>query len=431
MKSGPSSPRLCGWTCSRVRVDRRQQLYCSCERAFDPKLRNEPVVVLSNNDGCVIARSWEAKDLGIKMGDPWHIVRKKPHLKEVVWLSSNYALYGDMSRRMYELLCEHVPIVEPYSIDEMFLGFHGLQGDLVAHSKHIRETVRRVAKIPTCVGLGPTNTIAKLANAVAKNDRHGEGVCDLSMPEARSAIYRDMAVGSVWGMGGASCQKLAHIGVNSIADFIAMPADLCRDILTVVGLRTPKELQGVSCLPLSMAPPVRKGISVTRSFGRPVTTWEEMTQAIARHATRAGEKLRQQGLAATAMTVFMHTNRFNNDPSYSNAVTFKIEPTSDTRQLINARGKASLERRLSICQGRHHARRSLSVSALPIPIFPSRDPDKSAAIMNALDGINLRYGRGTLRPANVQQNPDWGTRRQNMSPRHTTDVHEILQVTSL
>ena len=213
--------------------------YCSCERAFAPELRGVPLVVLSNNDGCVIARTNEAKDLGLKMGDPWHLVSKKPSIAGVVeWRSSNYALYGDMSRRVYELLLERAPRVEPYSIDEMFLDLSGLAGNLVERCASIRADVRRIAKIPTCVGIGPTKTIAKLANKVAKMDRAGPGVVDLSTPELRAAVYPSLDLGEVWGMGRASVTKLAGLGVATVAEFVAMPPDQVRGLLTVTGLRT-------------------------------------------------------------------------------------------------------------------------------------------------------------------------------------------------
>ena len=176
--------------------------YCSCERAFDPRLRGRPLVVLSNNDGCVISRSNEAKELGLKMAEPWHLVKDRPALRGVEWRSSNYALYGDMSRRVYQVLCGLVPGVEPYSIDEMFLDFGGMHkpGELALR---IRDAVQRATKIPTCVGIGPTKTIAKLANAVAKMDRAGSGVCDLSNAGHRVTVYKKLSVDQ--GVGTWSC----------------------------------------------------------------------------------------------------------------------------------------------------------------------------------------------------------------------------------
>src|SRR4051812_23877948 len=177
--------------------------YCSCERAFDPKLRGVPLVVLSNNDGCAIARTREAKLAGVKMGEPWHLIKDKPGIKGVVdWRSSNYELYGDMSRRMYQVLESLFPAVEPYSIDEMFLDFRGLR-DAYKLSRIARDEVRKIAKIPTCVGIGQTKTIAKLANGIAKDNPNWHGVCDMTDLEVRDSIYMKTGLGEVWGMGAA------------------------------------------------------------------------------------------------------------------------------------------------------------------------------------------------------------------------------------
>jgi DNA polymerase V len=240
--------------------------YCSCERAFSPRLRGRAVVVLSNNDGCAIARTAEAKAAGLKMGDPWHKVRHRPEVRaaEVEWFSSNYALYGDMSRRMYQVLAARVPRVEPYSIDEMFLDLD-MPGDVLALAQSLRDDVRRIAKIPTCIGLGPTKTIAKLANRLAKNDTALGGICDLRDARERAMRYAEVPVSEVWGIGRRMADRLRRLGIVSIADFIAFPAQDARDLLTVVGARVQAELRGTSCLPLAMLAPTKKGLAVTRS----------------------------------------------------------------------------------------------------------------------------------------------------------------------
>lgn len=408
--------------------------YCSCERAFDPRLRGKPIVVLSNNDGCVIARTHEAKDLGIKMGEPAHMIRNKPELKAVIWKSSNYVLYGDMSRRMYEVLADLVPQVEPYSIDEMFLDYRGLPGDRVARSAYIRDQVRKIAKIPTCVGIGPTKTLAKLANKVAKGDRNGSGVCDFSDPAARSAAFPTLPLPEVWGMGGASVEKLARAGVHTVADFIALPQESVRKMLTVTGLRTHAELQGTSCYPFSLNPPSRKTIACTRSFGRAVTGWNDMREAIASYMTRAAEKLRRHGLKAGAFQVFMHTNRFNNDPSYSNQATIEIEATADTLALVAAATKAAAD---LWRDGFRYAKAGIVLVDLYRPeelptadMFATRDPARSKALMGALDAINGRFGRGTARPAAMGAAPvsGWSMRRANLSPCYTTREADLLKV---
>lgn len=407
--------------------------YCSCERAFNPRLRGVPLVVLSNNDGCVIARSHEAKDLGLKMGAPWHLVREDKRFKAVDWRSSNYALYGDMSRRMYQVLCARAPRVEPYSIDEMFLDFTGL-ADLAQLAAYIRHDVGRIAKIPTCVGIGPTKTIAKLANAVAKSDRNGSGVCDLSDPAARLDAYRYLPAAKVWGLGAASVRKLERSSVTSIAEFIALPDENIRQALSVVGLRIQWELRGISCLPLSLMAPTKKSLAVTRSFGKPVETWNEMREAISAYATRAAEKLRRHGLVASAMQVFLHTNRFKlNEPSYANQATFTVEPTADTFALVaNAtRAAHGLWR-----DGYRYAKAGIVLVDLsprhdmPPQMLASRDPERSAALMRAMDAVNSRYGRHTLRPGSIATSPRWQLRRNRLSPSYTTKPEDMLRAKS-
>ncbi len=403
--------------------------YCSCERAFDPKLKRKPVVVLSNNDGCAIARTQEAKDLGIKMGEPYHLAKRRPGLEHVVWKSSNYVLYGDMSRRMYEVLTDLVPEVEPYSIDEMFLDVSGMP-NVEQHSINIRASVLKATKIPTCVGIGPTKTIAKLANAIAKKQRGGNGVCDLSDERQRNRHYETLPAEMVWGLGPAAVRKLATVNVTTISQFLALSDDAIRKHLSVVGLRTAWELRGTMCLPFSLAPATRKSLAVTRSFGRSVETWDEMQQALASYATRAAEKLRRHGLSATAMQVFLQTNRFSKvDPQYVNQSSFGIEPTSDTFSLIASatRAGARIWR-----QGYRYAKAGVILldlvpqHELSAQLLPSSDPVRSAKIMRAMDTINMRFGRNTVRPAALAAPPRWSMRRTNVSPRYTTDLDELF-----
>ena len=405
--------------------------YCSCERAFNPDLRHRAVVVLSNNDGCVIARTNEARDLGLKMGEPWHLVRDKPQYRNVVWMSSNYALYGDMSRRMFEVLHDFVPAVEPYSIDEMFLDFDGLAESLPALSSRIRDTVRRITKIPTCIGIGPTKTIAKLANRVAKADRNGPGVCDFALPAVREAAYGTIPVADVWGLGPAAQRKLKDIGVNTVADFLAYPADDLRGLLTVTALRTQHELMGIECVSFGVVPATRKSLAVTRSFGQPITAWPEMREAVASYTLRAAEKLRGYGLVAAAVQVFMHTNRFNGDPPYANHATVTLEPSNDTILLIGATVRVAhgLWR-----EGFRYAKAGVifvdlcEAEKATIPFFPSKDPARSAALMRTLDAINRRYGRDTLRVGGTVARPNWSMRRAKLSPAYTTCLEDILPV---
>lgn len=408
--------------------------YCSCERAFDPKLTGKPLAVLSNNDGCVIARTQEAKELGLKMGDPWHIASKKPELKSVYWKSSNYVLYGDMSRRMFGVLSDMAPRVEPYSIDEMFMDFSGLPGDHAERSVAIRAAVRKIAKIPTCVGIGPTKTIAKLANKLAKADRSGAGVLDLSAVEAREKTYSQVALGDVWGLGRASVAKLEKLGVGDVAAFAGMEPGLVRETLTVTGQRTHAELRGIQCFTFTDAPASRQSIACTRSFGRAVTSFDDMRQAVADYTASAAEKMRRFGMKAGAMQVFMRTNEFNNDPKYSNSVTFEIEPSADSFALIASATRAawSMWR-----EGFRYFKAGVILidlyrsNDLPVgDLFSSRDPEKYKSLMTALDAINGRFGRGSARPGGLVERPGWSMRRGNLSPCYTTRIADILPVKS-
>lgn len=405
--------------------------YCSCERAFDPKLRGVPLVVLSNNDGCAIARTREAKLAGVKMGDPWHLIKDKPGIKGVVdWRSSNYELYGDMSRRMYQVLEANFPAVEPYSIDEMFVDMRGLN-DLVGRSHAIRIEVRKAAKIPTCVGIGPTKTIAKLANGVAKDYHADIGVCDMSTAEQRAKLYRDIPLGEVWGMGPQSVKKMAKLRIETVADFVAMPSEEVRDILTVTGMRTQAELRGQSCLSLSFAPPPKKMLAVTRSFGRVITDRAEMREAVATYAELAGRRLRASGMVAAGMQVFLMTNRFKPMfPQYHPQQTFAIEATSDTMALIGSATR-SVDRMWR--DGFRYVKAGIVLldlhppSAFPPSMFPTRDPKRSAVLMKMMDSITDRHGRGAVRIASTAPEGGWSMKRQRLSPRYTTNAEEMLE----
>ena len=405
--------------------------YCSCERVFDPRLRNVPVVVLSNNDGCCIARSQEAKDLGIKMGDPWFKIERWATEQGVRPFSSNYVLYGDMSRRLYQVLERYAPRIEPYSIDEMFLDLDGVAGTLVEYCRNVRSAVSRETKIPTCIGIGETKTKAKLANFLAKKRPEFGGVCDLRAADACRQLYPTIPLDEVWGIGRASAAKLKALGMETVADLAAYNVNRSRNILTVTGARVIMELQGTSCLPLAMIAPQRKGLAVTRTFGEAVTTWDALAEAVATYASRAGEKLREHGLLACAMTVFIQTNRFVPGEFYGNAATFGIEPTQDTFALLRdaLRGVRSIFR-----DGYRYWKAGVMLNDLidaetaPQQMFPLRDPIRSARLMQAIDSINGRYGRGMLRPAVSGVERRWVAKANHLSRRYTTKLDELANV---
>jgi len=400
--------------------------YVSCERAFDPTLIGKPVIVLSNNDGCAIARSAEAKALGIKMGEVWHLSKRKPEYRGVIAKSSNYALYGDMSRRVFEVLSESFARVEPYSIDEMFVDL--TEFARADYCRRVRERIRRVTKIPTCVGIGPTKTLAKLANKHAKT---ASGVSDFSDLDVRREAFATMPIDEIWGIGCASQTKLNNLGIFTVGQFAALTSASVRKLMTVTGQRTHAELNGVSCLPLALAPSQRQTVAVTRMFGRLVETWEDMREALAAHASRAAEKCRNHGLVANAMVVFFHTHPHNGDPWHHGQRSFEIEPTSDSFTLIRQAVRAG---RSMWRPNTRYAKAGVilldlrSATDMPRDLLPSADPVRSEKLMAALDAVNNRFGNGTLRPGGIRQVTPWSTRAANRSPRYTTRLSDLMEV---
>jgi DNA polymerase V len=408
--------------------------YCSCERVFNPRLERVPLVVLSNNDGCAIARSQEAKALGIKMGDPYFLIRDRLKANGARVFSSNYALYGDMSRRVLATLQEFAPQVEAYSIDESFLDLSGFADkNLAAYGQEIRATVRQWTGIPTCVGLGPTKTLAKLANWMAKHHPEMGGICDLTDQQNCKAILPAVPVEAVWGIGRASAAKLAKLGVRTVAQLRDADPRAVRQSLTVVGERIIQELRGVSCLDLEEMEPQRKGMAVTRSFGHAVTEKTEMLEAVAAHATRAAEKLRARGLAAVSIIVFAHTNRHNNDPAYyGSAVCEPYEATDDTLELLGlaVQGVNRLWR-----DGFRYKKCGVILPDLvrkderQRSFFAAADADqaKRARLMETIDAINRKMGSGTIFPAAAGIERNWKIRSEMKSPCFTTRFADLPQ----
>lgn len=409
--------------------------YVSCERVFDPRLDGVPVGVLSNNDGCFVARSNELKALGVKMGTPAFQVRDLIRQHRVRVLSSNYTLYGDMSARVLDTLREFSPDVDPYSIDESFIGLQGFEHlDLRDYGREIRSTVKAWTGIPTCVGIAPTRTLAKLANFAAKKALvDSSGVCDLSDPGFRAELLQRIPVGEVWGIGPASAAKLERLGVRMVADLCEADRRLVREALTVVGQRVADELRGIDCLSTEMVQQDQKGLAVTRSFGAPVTTWDQMSEAVVAYATRAAEKLRRAGLTASSMQVFMHTSRHRaDDPQYGNAASVTLlEPSSDTFELVRA--ATGCARRIWR-DGFRYAKAGVMLDGLVRPgraqtsLFTAKDPEKSKRLMAALDRVNQEHGRDSLRLAGAgapSRKQAWATKFDRRSPRWTTSWDEL------
>jgi DNA polymerase V len=404
--------------------------YVSCERVFDPKLEGLPVLVLSNNDGCAIARSNEVKALGVKMGEPAFTLRPLIKKHGIRVFSSNYVLYGDMSRRVYAALNQFSPDIECYSIDESFLSLDGFgHFDLTAHAQEMRATVKQWTGIPTCVGIGPTKTLAKLANHAAKKRPALSGVCDMMDEGFRHRLMQDIAVDDVWGIGRATTAKLAALGITTAAQLRDTDAKQARQFGTVVLERTVAELRGIPCLQLEDVAPQRKGIACTRSFGRVVTSLEDLLEAIASHATRAGEKLRSHGLVTGKMTAFFHTSPHRrDDPQYHGARTTRLFPmTNDTSVLIEAASRcvrAAWRPNYRYVKAGVMLDDLCAVEEAPRSLFDAPSP-RDTARRAVMDELNARYGRGTVFMAAIGTKRGWKLRAEHHSPCYTTRMTEL------
>ena len=405
--------------------------YVSCERVFRPDLEGVPVIVLSNNDGCAVARSAEAKALGIQMGDPEFKLRDLIKRENVRVFSSNYALYGDLSRRVGDTLSSMVPTVESYSIDESFLNFGEFNSrEVEPLARELRERVLRWVGIPTCVGIAPTKTLAKVGNFIAKKRPQFAGVCDLRSAAVRLELLSTVPVSEVWGIGGASAAKLAKLGVQTAADLAALEPDDARALMTVTGGRTVYELRGISCLPLELAEPTRKGIAVTRSFGVPITSWQQMREAMANYATRAAEKMRRYKVAADSIFVFMHTNSFNNDPFYSNGASARFsETTNDTGEVVGL--AIRLGERLWRDNYRYTKCGVMITELLPEDVrqpalWGDLDRERRDRVWRTMDQLNATLGRDTVRILSAgPKDAAWKLRANYRSQRWTTRWDEL------
>lgn len=405
--------------------------YCSCERVFDPKLDRRPIV-LSNNDGCAVARTAEAKALGIRMGQPYFLNRDLCRDNNVAVFSSNYALYGDMSRRMNEVYQGFSPDIEICSIDESFLDVEHLPiRDRTAGASDLRATTRQWTGVPCCVGISPAKTLAKLANKAAK--KLPAGVLDLSDDRIRADVMTTFPIADVWGIGPASQAKLLHLGIEFAGQVRDMDPKLARQLMTVVGERIIHELNGRPSIALETVVPQRKGCAVTRSFGQRVTTKLEMEQAVAGYATRLGEKLRRHNLATDHVTVFMHTSPFADDPQRSVSMTVDIpEATNDSLQLVKAARRA-VDRLWA--PGYRYSKAGIITQDLVPPgiaqraLFDGLDHERGAKAMAAMDEANRRWGRATVVPAavGIAAKSAFTTKFEMRSPRFTTRWEELPQ----
>ncbi len=394
------------------------------------------MVVLSNNDGCAVARSNEVKALGVKIGTPWFKMKELASQYGILAFSSNYTLYGDMSNRVITILSEFAPDIEVYSIDESFLQIESvahLYGGSQAMGQLMRQRIRQWTGLPVCVGIGPTKTLAKLANHLAKKNAVFDGVCDLhilSRPE-RLQWMAGIDVGEVWGVGRRIAIRLKELGILSVRDLRNASPKEIRTHFGVVMERTCNELRGLSCLDLEDVAPAKQQIMSSRSFGAPVETLVELREAVATYVASAAAKLRKQGSVSGAIYVFAQTNRFREDDAQYNAgLTVPLEePSDDTLVLI----KAALSGLEKIYRpGFRYKKAGITLTLLTDKTLRQEtlfdDPQvraKSKRLMAVIDAVNQEYGRETLRSgaSGIEQN--WATRAEFRSPRYTTRWEDL------
>lgn len=403
--------------------------YASCERVFNPSLNGKPIVVLSNNDGCVIARSNEAKVLGIKMGVPAYQIKDLVKKHDVAVFSSNYVLYGDMSGRVMSMLAELAPEIEVYSIDEAFLNLEGIQDLQTLGSKIVRQVTRGTG-IPVSAGIASTKTLAKVANKFAKKYPAYNRLCIIDTEEKREKALKLFEIGDIWGIGRRQATKLEKQGIKTAYDFTQLPGSWVRKNMTVTGERTWKELRGISCIDMESAPPAKKQICTSRSFGKMVEDIDTMSEAIATHASTCAKKLRQQKSYAMSLMVFIHTNNFREDlPQYWKNTIIKLPvPTSDTLEIVHY----ALEGLKSIFMPGYQYKKAgviitEIVTSAQLGLFDTVDREKREKLMQAIDKVNGEH-RHLVKLAIQGNGRDWKLKQEQLSKRYTTDINEVLTI---
>ena len=413
--------------------------YVSCERVFQPKLEQVPMVVLSNNDGCAVARSAEVKALGVKMGTPWFQMQDLAKQHGITAYSSNYTLYGDMSNRVVQVLRGFTPHLEVYSIDESFLQIETVlkqYPNTIELGQSIKQKVKETTGLPVCVGIGASKTLAKLANHLAKKHPQFLGVCDVNAM-SKEELYQWMsetAVDEVWGVGRRIAKKLKAQGIQSVFDLLQASPQAMRQQFGVVMERLCYELRGVSCLKLEEVAPAKQQIIASRSFGKLVTSQAELAQSVATHAARAAEKLRSQDSVTGALTVFIQTNPFKqNEPQHHQSITVPLADATDNTLTLTNAALAGLRQ---IFQPNFRYKKAGVILNL-ISDKPTTQQSlfddvqvkgKSASLMRAVDAINTRFGNAAIRSAAAGTNNTkqaWQMRSGNRSPNYTTQWDEL------
>jgi len=403
--------------------------YASCERVFNPSLKRRPVVVLSNNDGCIVARSNEAKALGIAMGAPYFKAKAVIERNNVAVFSSNYTLYADMSARVMETLGNFTPSMEIYSIDEAFLNLAGFTQDLTEYAHEIRDTVAKWTGMGVSIGIAKTKTLAKVANRLAKKSEKANGVLDLTNSPHTDEALRRTDVGDIWGVGRKTSKKLNNFGILTALQLRDTDIDWIKKTFGVNGERTVRELRGTPCHLLEEQPEPQKGITVSRSFGQAIEDCEQLKHAVAKYASRAAEKLRSQNLAASTLTVYAMTNRFDPKNRYYNAHTTTFQSaTIDTSEILAAamlstetvfRDDAKFKKAGVMLGG------LISEKNVQRSLFDKTDQSKLNKLMKTVDSINKKMDTPlTWAAEGLEENP-WTTKSQLRSKRYTTCWGEL------
>jgi DNA polymerase V len=404
--------------------------YASCEKVFNPTLEGRPVIVLSNNDGCVIARTAEAKALGIGGFEPVFKYRDIIDQHNVAVYSANFTLYGDLSSRVMATLRRFTPSMEVYSIDEAFLSLTGMNVDREAYCRNIRAVVKQWIGIPVSIGIGPTKTLAKLAHQIAKKDRALDGVLDITGHPQADELLAGVKAGDVWGVGRQYSKFLNRHGITNALQLRDADDGWVRKHMTVMGLRTVEELRGNPCIEGQEAPPPKQCIMTSRSFGRDVHDKEELGQAAAEFTSMCAEKLRKQGSKASMLMVFIASNSFRDEPQYSNSVTLGLpEPTDYTPRLLEL-ARHGLKRIFK--PGYSYKRAGVLLSGIgprdtvQLDLLAAcRESPAEYRLMQAVDAVNARMGRGAIKYAAAGTERPWKMNQKKLSPRYTTSWKDV------
>lgn len=406
--------------------------YASCERVFNPYWNNRPVIVLSNNDGCVIARSNEAKKLGIEMGVPAYQVKTEIKQHGIGVFSSNYSLYGDMSNRVMSTLSSFVENMEVYSIDESFLDFSGFERfDLKEYGEKIVKATTKGTGIPVSLGIAPTKTLSKVANKFAKKFPAYKGTCIIDSEEKRIKALQLTEISDVWGIGRRRARLLSKYNVKTAFDFTQLPVGWVRQRMTVTGEQLWKELNGISCIDIEFAPPAKKTICTSRAFGQTITDLEELKESVSTYAAICAEKLRKQKSCALSLMVFIHTNNFREDlPQYlqNSVIEFPVA-TNSTIEIVKY---ALIALKRIYKKGYQFKKAGVTITeiipdtAIQTNIFDNVDREKHARLMSVVDQLNDGFKKNNLRLAVQEGSRRWRLKQEKLSPCYTTRISDVL-----